>query len=106
VQRGEVEHAALGRAEPQQRQLLDRPREDALPIGRQDRIGVQVAADRDYSFRARRAGIGELDDRHAPASVEMMSATSGAVQDVIDLWLRVWTYGAAIRVDARCGGAA
>ena len=65
VQGREVEHAALGRAEPEQRQLLDRPRKDALPVGRQHRIGVQVAADGDDALRARRARIGELDDRHA-----------------------------------------
>src|SRR6185295_11826133 len=86
VQGGDIEHAALGWAEPQQRQLLHRPRKDALAVGGQDGLGMEIAADRDDAFRTGRAWIGELNDRHRPSSrwraSAMMTVSPGAAQDV------------------------
>ena len=65
VQIGEVEHAALRRGEPQQRQARSRPGEDALAVGEAQRIGVEVAADRDQAVAGGRPRIGKAPHRHA-----------------------------------------
>ena len=60
----EVEHAPLGRREPQHGQARGGPREDALAVGLPQGLGVQVAADGDQPVTRGRARIGESADGH------------------------------------------
>src|SRR5262249_61071942 len=64
VELTELEHAALGRREPEQWQAGRGPREDAVAVGEAERVGMEVAADGHEAVAGRRRGTGEAANRH------------------------------------------
>ena len=66
VQLLEEEQAALGRAEPEQRVALYRPREDAARVSLREQVGVGPAPGRDDSIGRRLARVWKSYEGHPP----------------------------------------
>src|SRR5205085_4902057 len=64
VQVFELKDGAFFRAEPSQRPAINRPREDALPVGVEQVAHVQDTAEYDDAFIRGGARIGELNQSH------------------------------------------